>query len=35
MHYKESLILSYPAASFEPTDWLRFVQLDPFVKKWS
>jgi mRNA-degrading endonuclease RelE of RelBE toxin-antitoxin system len=35
MHQKESHTLSYPCADLEPSDWLRFVQLDPFTKKWS
>jgi hypothetical protein len=35
MHQKESHTLSYPSADLQPSDWLRFVQLDPFAKKWS
>ena len=23
-----------PSAPFDPTDWLRFVQLDPFLREW-
>ncbi len=34
-HQKESQTLSYPSADLEPSDWLRFVQLDPFAKKWA
>ena len=34
MHRKENLTVNYPSASFQPTDWLRFVYLDPFSKKW-
>jgi len=34
MHHKECLTLSYPSVDIEPSDWLRFVQLDPFAKKW-
>jgi len=35
MHQRESHALSYPSAEFEPADWYRFVQLDPFTKKWA
>ncbi len=35
MHQKESLTLSYPSIDLDPSDWLRFVQLDPFAKKWA
>jgi hypothetical protein len=34
MHLRERRILSYPAVECEPLDWLCFVQLDPFPRKW-
>jgi hypothetical protein len=34
MHLKERHTLCYPAHHFEPTDWLRFIQLDLFDRKW-
>ena len=35
MHQKECLTLSYPSTGINPSDWLRFVQLDPFTRKWT
>lgn len=35
MHLKEKHKLSYPAHRFKPSDWLRFILLDPFDRKWA
>ena len=35
MHLRETHTLSYPAHDFEPSDWLRFILLDPFDRKWT
>lgn len=35
MHTKEQFTLSYPSVDFEPSDWLRFIHLDPFTRKWA
>lgn len=35
MHLKETHILSYPSHHFEPSDWLRFIHIGPFDKKWA
>lgn len=34
MHLKETHTLSYPAHDFEPSDWLRFILLEPFDRQW-
>ncbi len=34
MHLKETHKLSYPAHYFEPSDWLRFIHLGPFDRRW-
>ncbi len=34
MHSKTKGVLSYLDVECAPVDWLRFVQLDPFPKKW-
>ena len=35
MHLKERRTLIYSPIEFRPEDWLRFVQLTPFSRKWS
>lgn len=35
MHIKEHATLIYSHEAFQPEDWLRFVQLKPFERKWS
>jgi len=35
MHLKSQGTLSYPASDFEPMDWLRFIHLAPFDRKWT
>jgi hypothetical protein len=34
MHKKEKHTLTYPEGLFNPADWLRFIHLPPFDKKW-
>jgi mRNA-degrading endonuclease RelE of RelBE toxin-antitoxin system len=34
MHSRERHTLVYPSYVFEPEDWLRFVYLIPFQKRW-
>lgn len=34
MHLKEKHTLDYLSHQFKPTDWLRFILLRPFDKKW-
>ena len=35
MHQKMMCTLVYPANDFEPMDWLRFIHLTPFDRKWT
>jgi hypothetical protein len=35
MHLKSQCALSYLAGDFEPMDWLRFIHLAPFDRKWT
>jgi mRNA-degrading endonuclease RelE of RelBE toxin-antitoxin system len=35
MHRKSMCTLIYPATDFEPMDWLRFIHLTPFDRKWT
>ena len=35
MHLRELRTLVYPHSKFNPEDWLRFVQLSSFERRWS
>ena len=35
MHHKTQCTLVYSTTDFEPMDWLRFIHLTPFDRKWN